>query len=130
MIRRPPRSTLFPYTTLFRSGARRPAHDLPHLAGLDAEPARPPRRAGRGHPAGHPRAAAAHPAAAARLDPLHQGDAGVAAMALKAGTQADWAGSLAELIELRLDQLLIADGLPGLPDAPADQVRSRRHLFL
>src|SRR3712207_7087129 len=25
MIRRPPRSTLFPYTTLFRSGARRPA---------------------------------------------------------------------------------------------------------
>src|SRR5438876_5912436 len=25
MIRRPPRSTLFPYTTLFRSGARSPA---------------------------------------------------------------------------------------------------------
>src|SRR3712207_7663019 len=25
MIRRPPRSTLFPYTTLFRSGRRRPA---------------------------------------------------------------------------------------------------------
>src|ERR1051326_8791134 len=25
MIRRPPRSTLFPYTTLFRSGAQRPA---------------------------------------------------------------------------------------------------------
>src|SRR2546426_5989879 len=25
MIRRPPRSTLFPYTTLFRSGAGRPA---------------------------------------------------------------------------------------------------------
>src|SRR3712207_6933328 len=25
MIRRPPRSTLFPYTTLFRSGSRRPA---------------------------------------------------------------------------------------------------------
>src|SRR3712207_7859434 len=25
MIRRPPRSTLFPYTTLFRSGPRRPA---------------------------------------------------------------------------------------------------------
>src|SRR5260370_31657377 len=25
MIRRPPRSTLFPYTTLFRSTARRPA---------------------------------------------------------------------------------------------------------
>src|SRR5256885_5770043 len=26
MIRRPPRSTLFPYTTLFRSGYRRPEH--------------------------------------------------------------------------------------------------------
>src|SRR3712207_7058255 len=26
MIRRPPRSTLFPYTTLFRSVNRRPAH--------------------------------------------------------------------------------------------------------
>src|SRR3712207_7793016 len=26
MIRRPPRSTLFPYTTLFRSGVRTPAH--------------------------------------------------------------------------------------------------------
>src|SRR5258706_7435942 len=33
MIRRPPRSTLFPYTTLFRShvarGARRPGHQRP-----------------------------------------------------------------------------------------------------
>src|SRR2546430_8871665 len=29
MIRRPPRSTLFPYTTLFRSTAREPEH-LPH----------------------------------------------------------------------------------------------------
>src|SRR2546426_2657076 len=29
MIRRPPRSTLFPYTTLFRSLARR---SIPHLA--------------------------------------------------------------------------------------------------
>src|SRR5256886_10214522 len=28
MIRRPPRSTLFPYTTLFRSGAA--AHQVPH----------------------------------------------------------------------------------------------------
>src|SRR2546427_4459842 len=33
MIRRPPRSTLFPYTTLFRSGA--PVHQLfKHLIGL------------------------------------------------------------------------------------------------
>src|SRR5437588_536409 len=39
MIRRPPRSTLFPYTTLFRSqtGAERMPHDLSHL-GFLAEP--------------------------------------------------------------------------------------------
>src|SRR2546422_7443465 len=29
MIRRPPRSTLFPYTTLFRSGAASPRHRRP-----------------------------------------------------------------------------------------------------
>ena len=51
-------------------------------------------------------------------------------MALKAGTQADWTGSLAELIEQRLDALLLADDLPGLPDGPEEQVRGRRHLFL
>src|SRR5256885_12344580 len=33
MIRRPPRSTLFPYTTLFRSGPRAP---LPHRAAPSA----------------------------------------------------------------------------------------------
>src|SRR3989442_8857324 len=32
MIRRPPRSTLFPYTTLFRSEARRPADPGSRLA--------------------------------------------------------------------------------------------------
>src|SRR2546430_11227693 len=40
MIRRPPRSTLFPYTTLFRShesGPRHRQHDRP----VDAEEARP-----------------------------------------------------------------------------------------
>src|SRR3712207_8496968 len=31
MIRRPPRSTLFPYTTLFRSGGADLAHDLAEL---------------------------------------------------------------------------------------------------
>lgn len=51
-------------------------------------------------------------------------------MALKAGTQADWNGSLAQSIEERLDALLLADGLPGLPDGPEEQVRGRRHLFL
>src|SRR3989442_10886386 len=48
MIRRPPRSTLFPYTTLFRSFLQRAAHPL------DAETfAHPPRRRGI---AGHHRA--------------------------------------------------------------------------
>ena len=51
-------------------------------------------------------------------------------MALKAGTQSDWTGSLAELIEQRLNQLLLDDDLPGLPDGPEEQVRGRRHLFL
>src|SRR2546422_3073579 len=32
MIRRPPRSTLFPYTTLFRSFSR---HEPPHIRGYD-----------------------------------------------------------------------------------------------
>src|SRR5687768_17649869 len=31
MIRRPPRSTLFPYTTLFRSNDPMTCHDDPHL---------------------------------------------------------------------------------------------------
>src|SRR2546426_1940046 len=37
MIRRPPRSTLFPYTTLFRShiGDRGEAHSMPLLRGLE-----------------------------------------------------------------------------------------------
>src|SRR5205809_5136093 len=34
MIRRPPRSTLFPYTTLFRSGPREHAHRRPVLEEL------------------------------------------------------------------------------------------------
>src|SRR5256885_7844324 len=34
MIRRPPRSTLFPYTTLFRSGQQR-RHHANHAAGAD-----------------------------------------------------------------------------------------------
>src|SRR5258708_28254138 len=44
MIRRPPRSTLFPYTTLFRSGVRSPPDggSRPALR----------RKAGRGSPAG------------------------------------------------------------------------------
>src|SRR5882757_7983795 len=48
MIRRPPRSTLFPYTTLFRSSAGHPAllaaavaiWGLGHIAGLSAQQAR------------------------------------------------------------------------------------------
>src|SRR5258708_15914411 len=36
MIRRPPRSTLFPYTTLFRSHSRRWLRDGPHRAPRDS----------------------------------------------------------------------------------------------
>src|SRR2546430_10293855 len=41
MIRRPPRSTLFPYTTLFRSERSRDPDLLRQLARDDADPARP-----------------------------------------------------------------------------------------
>src|SRR3712207_7219800 len=56
MIRRPPRSTLFPYTTLFRSGLH------PHWAdGACHGPTAPCRGAGRGVPAEAPSAyGAAH----------------------------------------------------------------------
>src|SRR3982751_4909638 len=37
MIRRPPRSTLFPYTTLFRSMIRRPPADLDSNLDFDAD---------------------------------------------------------------------------------------------
>src|SRR2546430_4380484 len=42
MIRRPPRSTLFPYTTLFRSGAGLPPHPAGESPRLSSqEPPRP-----------------------------------------------------------------------------------------
>src|SRR3712207_7028125 len=47
MIRRPPRSTLFPYTTLFRSQPRRKRHRVlarGHPGGRVRAPARGPRR--------------------------------------------------------------------------------------
>src|SRR2546430_5281534 len=49
MIRRPPRSTLFPYTTLFRSRShlRRPLEHAPHQPG---QPCLGPRRVERGEP--------------------------------------------------------------------------------
>src|SRR3712207_6992744 len=50
MIRRPPRSTLFPYTTLFRSDGRQPpCGDLPCPGGEirgEAQPAQAKRRVG------------------------------------------------------------------------------------
>src|SRR5256885_5999495 len=51
MIRRPPRSTLFPYTTLFRS-VRVAANARPHLHGR--------RRRQSGHPGRHTRGRRAH----------------------------------------------------------------------
>src|SRR2546422_8239001 len=43
MIRRPPRSTLFPYTTLFRSAGSKPARRTPAVAPLDRPRAQSPR---------------------------------------------------------------------------------------
>src|SRR5438034_6200462 len=37
MIRRPPRSTLFPYTTLFRSRGHQPGRGLGHHVGAESE---------------------------------------------------------------------------------------------
>src|SRR3712207_7412367 len=45
MIRRPPRSTLFPYTTLFRSGRGRHPTCTPSVAPRPVAPGRPARRA-------------------------------------------------------------------------------------
>src|SRR5690349_23897764 len=50
MLRRPPRSTLFPYTTLFRSPALGPARSGRRLAGCDRGPAR---RSANARPFGH-----------------------------------------------------------------------------
>src|SRR3712207_7221054 len=68
MIRRPPRSTLFPYTTLFRSGVghlvpRQRRGDLAVGAGADAV------RAGDGLVAGHPVEVHEHPLAPLLLPP-------------------------------------------------------------
>src|SRR3712207_8664512 len=60
MIRRPPRSTLFPYTTLFRSAptaadvAARPQRRLPPHAADLLRPRRQARRDRRGHRARRP----------------------------------------------------------------------------
>src|SRR2546426_7503616 len=53
MIRRPPRSTLFPYTTLFRSGKRPPARQgrVPRISrGRPSRVGEPPRRGHQGGP--------------------------------------------------------------------------------
>src|SRR3712207_9021511 len=44
MIRRPPRSTLFPYTTLFRSSGEYPRADRRRIPLAGAQPGRPRRR--------------------------------------------------------------------------------------
>src|SRR5437879_12845294 len=56
MIPRPPRSTLFPYTTLFRSGE--PASVAKRTATTRSQPAHP--QGGRAHHAGHDLAAHFH----------------------------------------------------------------------
>src|SRR5256885_5689570 len=54
MIRRPPRSTLFPYTTLFRSPGRDPAVSRRERQGRSAGSPRPLQWVA-GHPGGVPR---------------------------------------------------------------------------
>src|ERR1041385_9451457 len=49
MIRRPPRSTLFPYTTLFRSGPCRRRVRPPRACGLPADPDRKSTRLNSSH---------------------------------------------------------------------------------
>src|SRR5438270_1884459 len=44
MLRRPPSSTLFPYTTLFRSGADQPRHERGILYRVPEPPAAPAER--------------------------------------------------------------------------------------
>src|SRR2546425_3995914 len=55
MIRRPPRSTLFPYTTLFRSGRRKACGDRYVARHCDASPALLGRRAQSHELVHHPR---------------------------------------------------------------------------
>src|SRR3712207_9184098 len=94
MIRRPPRSTLFPYTTLFRSGGhdRRPLGPLgvAHLDGDRAAHGQPvPDAAGEGDLVlleGHAGAAAvAEPAAGQRRVDLGPGDLDAGREALEDG---------------------------------------------
>src|SRR5688572_31819120 len=63
MIRRPPRSTLFPYTTLFRSPPPAPAPSAPRCAGTPPRPGPagpPPPLPGGGSPAGGGRRSEEH----------------------------------------------------------------------
>src|SRR4051794_41360494 len=60
MIRRPPRSTLFPYTTLFRSGAASAAGERRHVLRPDPHPSGP-RPRGRGPDRKSTRLNSSHP---------------------------------------------------------------------
>src|SRR2546430_7819171 len=69
MIRRPPRSTLFPYTTLFRSGQRdarlRHSQELRRTGSLFGAPARP------SHPPARPANVAPKDRKSTRLNSSH-----------------------------------------------------------
>src|SRR3989441_7790470 len=71
MIRRPPRSTLFPYTTLFRSrGAG--VHVRPHARiGVEQQRHRPPSHPVEPHTGDPPFLHARHPHRVPRLEPAH-----------------------------------------------------------
>src|SRR3712207_7221824 len=59
MIRRPPRSTLFPYTTLFRSDVEAEANQQPEQRNAERDALEPPVLHGRAVPRGMPEGDAA-----------------------------------------------------------------------
>src|SRR2546427_6071975 len=71
MIRRPPRSTLFPYTTLFRSEARRAERDAHGGAGDQDQDRRPAGRGGDRAHRGLSRGARAQDRKSTRLNSSH-----------------------------------------------------------
>src|SRR2546430_17590289 len=80
MIRRPPRSTLFPYTTLFRSGAQAPpARNAPRGAGARRPGGRPDPAHGVRRGVGGTHAVGARVPPRGRRPALEPPDAGTAA---------------------------------------------------
>src|SRR2546429_8662328 len=119
MIRRPPRSTLFPYTTLFRSHGVRPVkrafgavHDFNFVDVVESEVGEIHVAAGKIH--------------GSSID-KHFGESGVAAINKDGGKAADRAGARKADARLRGQKIGKEDGLALLDFLRADDVnRGRR----